>query len=61
MQIRFDELVRIFLSAKGDGRTVATDVHAGYFHTPVNDQSLTPGDHPRLGPTRFEDWLRRNA
>jgi hypothetical protein len=27
----------------------------------VNDQSLTPGDHPRLGPTRFADWLRRNA
>jgi len=27
----------------------------------VNDQSLTPGDHPRLGPTRFEDWLSRNA
>jgi hypothetical protein len=21
----------------------------------------TPGDHPRLGPTRFEDWLRHKA
>jgi hypothetical protein len=21
------------------------------------DQSLTPGDNPRIGPTRFEDWL----
>jgi hypothetical protein len=27
----------------------------------VNDQSLTPGDHPRLGPTRFKDWLGHNA
>jgi len=27
----------------------------------VNDQSLTPGDNPRLGPTRFADWLSRNA
>jgi len=27
----------------------------------VNDQSLTPGDNPRLGPTRFADLLSRNA
>jgi hypothetical protein len=26
----------------------------------VNDQSLTPGDNPRIGPTRFEDWLSRS-
>ena len=44
--IRLDELVRRFLSANRDGRTVTTDAHAGYFGTPVNDQSLTPGDHP---------------
>ena len=55
--IRMDELVRRFLSASGDARTVTTDVSAGYFGTPVNDQSLTPGDNPRLGPTRFNDWL----
>jgi hypothetical protein len=59
--IRLDELVRRFLSADRDGRTVTTDAHAGCFGTTVNDQSLTPGDHPRLGPTRFEDWLRRTA
>ena len=33
------------------------DAHARYFGTQVNDQRLTPGDNPRLGPTRFEDWL----
>jgi uncharacterized protein YbjT (DUF2867 family) len=59
--IRLDELVRKFLSAKGDARTVTTDASTGYFGTPVNDQSLTPGAHPRLGSTRFEDWLNRNA
>jgi uncharacterized protein YbjT (DUF2867 family) len=59
--IRMDELVRRFLSAKGDARKVTTDVHAGYFGTPVNDQSLTPGDNPRLGPTRFQDWLSRGV
>src|SRR5213080_372576 len=57
--IRMDELVRRFLSANRDARKVTTDVHAGYFGTAVNDQSLTPGHNPRLGPMRFEDWLSR--
>src|SRR3989449_2941231 len=38
--IRMDELVRRFLSANRDARKVTTDVHAGYFGTAVNDQSL---------------------
>ena len=59
--IRLDELVRKFLSASRDARTVTTDTRAGYFGIQVNDQSLTPGDHPRLGPTRFENWLSGNA
>jgi len=58
--IRLDELVRGFLSATRDARKVTTDVHARYFGTEVNDQSLTPGDNPRIGPTRFEDWLSRS-
>ena len=57
--IQMDELVRRYLSANRDARKVTTDVQAGYFGTAVNDQSLTPGDQPRLGPTRFEDWLSR--
>jgi uncharacterized protein YbjT (DUF2867 family) len=59
--IRQDDLVRRFLNATGDARTVITDPKALYYGVAVNDQSLTPGDHPRLGPTRFEDWLRHNA
>jgi uncharacterized protein YbjT (DUF2867 family) len=55
--IRQDDLVRQFLNATGDGRTVIADPKALYYGITVNDQSLTPGDHPRLGPTRFEDWL----
>jgi uncharacterized protein YbjT (DUF2867 family) len=58
--IRLDELVRRFLSATRDARKVTTDVHARYFGIEVNDQSLTPGDNPRIGPTRFEDWLSRS-
>jgi uncharacterized protein YbjT (DUF2867 family) len=59
--IRQDNLVRQFLNATGDMRTVITEPKALYFGITVNDQSLTPGDHPRLGPTRFEDWLSHNA
>jgi uncharacterized protein YbjT (DUF2867 family) len=55
--IRQDDLVRQFLNATGDARKVITDPKALYYGIPVNDQSLTPGDHPRLGPTPFEDWL----
>jgi len=59
--IRQDKLVRQFLKATGDLRTVVADPKALYFGIAVNDQSLTPGDNPRLGPTRFVDWLSRNA
>jgi uncharacterized protein YbjT (DUF2867 family) len=52
-----DKIARQFLAAKGDSRQVIADVHAGYFGAAINDRSLTPGEHPRLGQTRFEDWL----
>jgi uncharacterized protein YbjT (DUF2867 family) len=59
--IRQDDLVRQFLKATGDARTVTTDPQALYYGIAVNDQSLTPGDKPRLGSIRFEDWLSHNA
>jgi uncharacterized protein YbjT (DUF2867 family) len=55
--IRMDDFVRRFLKANRDARQVSTDVDALYYGIKVNDQSLTPGDHARIGPTRFEDWL----
>jgi uncharacterized protein YbjT (DUF2867 family) len=54
-RVRLDELVGRFLSATQDPREVVTDVHARYFGAELNDQSLTPGDHPHIAPTRFED------
>jgi uncharacterized protein YbjT (DUF2867 family) len=60
--IRMDEFVRRFLTATRDSRKVITDAHARYFGTELNDQSLVPAseDKPRLGPTRYDDWLRRS-
>jgi uncharacterized protein YbjT (DUF2867 family) len=56
--LRLDELARRVLSAKSDARQVTADVHARYFGTELDDESLIPGHNPRIGPTRFEDWLR---
>jgi uncharacterized protein YbjT (DUF2867 family) len=58
--IRQDDFVRQFLNATGDARTVITDPTTLYYGITVNDQSLTPSDNARIGPTRFEDWLRRS-
>jgi uncharacterized protein YbjT (DUF2867 family) len=59
--IRLDELARRFLKAKHDARRVTADANMRYFGAVVNDQSLTPGDNPRIGPTRFEEWLNKSA
>lgn len=54
-----DELARKFLASRGDQREVIADVHARYFGSELNDRSLVAGDHPRIGPTRFQNWLSR--
>ena len=50
-----DELGRITLSRKGDGRTVVTDPAAGMFAV-VRGDVLTDR-HAQLAPTRYTDWL----
>ena len=59
--IRMDELVRRFLSTTDDPRKVVTDANALYYGIKVNDQSLVPGDNPRLGSTHFADWLSHST
>lgn len=63
--IRMDDLVRQYLAATSRSSpltrrlSVTTDASAGYFSTAVDDKSLTPGPNPRLGATRFGEWLSR--
>jgi len=59
--IPLDEVVRQFLKANRDPRSVVTDEHAPYFGIPLNHRSLLPGENPLLGPTHFEAWLRRST
>lgn len=59
--IPLDELVRQFLQAKQDPRTVVTDEQATYFGIPLKRRSLIPDGNPwRLGATHFETWLSRS-
>nr|WP_206107748.1 SDR family oxidoreductase [Paludisphaera rhizosphaerae] len=58
--IRQDEFVRRYLAANNDSREVVADANARYFGAVLNDQSLTPGESPMLGTTRFGDWLARS-
>jgi uncharacterized protein YbjT (DUF2867 family) len=55
-----DEFACKFQAASRDRRRVIADIHARYFGVELNDQSLTPGENPRIGATRFEDWLSRS-
>ncbi len=58
--IRQDDLVRQFFTGTGDAREVVTDPKALYYGLTVDDRSLMPGEKPRLGPTRFADWLAQS-
>lgn len=53
------EFVRRFLTATGDQRRVVGDPEARYFGAALDDRGLNPGDNPRVGPTRFEEWIDR--
>lgn len=56
-----DEFARQFLAAKGDRRKVIADVHARYFGSELNDQSLTPIGKARIGDISFADWLSHSS
>jgi uncharacterized protein YbjT (DUF2867 family) len=60
-RFRLDDLVRRFLSAKGDPRHVVTDARAPYYGIAVDERALIPGDDARIGAIRFADWLSRST
>ena len=59
--IPFDEVVRQYLVAHRDPRTVVTDEQARYFGTTLAKRSLVAGEHALLGSCHFADWLSRTA
>ncbi|WP_166363398.1 SDR family oxidoreductase [Pseudomonas akapageensis] len=53
--------VKAYLQQKNDPREAIADPAATYFGVPIDDQSLTPGANPIIGPTHFEAWLKNTA
>jgi uncharacterized protein YbjT (DUF2867 family) len=51
-----DELGRLTLTAKGDGRSVVTDDSAGMFAA-VHGDVITAPDGARIATTHYTDWL----
>lgn len=60
-QFRFDEFLKLGLSARHDPREVVADPEARYFGAEMDERSLVPGADARLGETRFEAWLAQSA
>src|SRR5262245_14662151 len=55
------EFVGRFMAASGDKRMVIADPQALYYGAAMGSSGIAPGDKPRLGPTRFEEWFRRSV
>jgi uncharacterized protein YbjT (DUF2867 family) len=57
-KIGMDQFAKIYLDMKQDKREVIADPNALYFGTVINDLSLVPDDHARIGSIRYKDWIR---
>ncbi|WP_431323607.1 SDR family oxidoreductase [Rhizobium sp. YTU87027] len=53
-----NEIIARYLKAANDPRSVVADVHARYFGSELNDQSIVPGEGARIGKVGFQDWFR---
>ena len=51
------EFIRYYLDATEDSRQLIEDEHALYFGTELKQQSLLPGENPRLGKIKYENWF----
>jgi len=58
-RLPMSEFVARYLKATDDAREVASDPQALYFGIRLDDRSLVPGDNPRLGTIRFDEWIRQ--
>jgi uncharacterized protein YbjT (DUF2867 family) len=60
-RVRMSDAVTKFLQATNDPRTPVADPHALYFGVELDDSTLVPGANPRIGPMRYDDWLKKSA
>jgi uncharacterized protein YbjT (DUF2867 family) len=53
----FPEIIKEFLHVTQDKRSVQSDKSAGYFGMVVQEESLVPGNNPRLGKIALKEWI----
>jgi uncharacterized protein YbjT (DUF2867 family) len=58
-QFRMDEIVRRYLGAREDPRSVTADPNARYYGAQLGERTLVPNSNATIGETRYEDWLIR--
>jgi uncharacterized protein YbjT (DUF2867 family) len=56
-RVRLADLVQRFLTRTKDLRTVVQDPQARYFGARLQDDTLVPGDNPRIGALDFDAWF----
>jgi uncharacterized protein YbjT (DUF2867 family) len=56
-RVRLADLVQRFLIRTKDSRTVVRDPRARYFGAALQDDTLVPGDNPRIGALDFDAWF----
>jgi hypothetical protein len=58
VRMPMSEFIRYYMDATEDSHQLVPDAHALYFGAKLNDDSLIPGENPRLGKIKYEDWFR---
>ena len=59
-QFPLHELIRQYLAAHHDPRTVIADPNARYYGVELSERSLVPEADAQRAATRFQDWLRQS-
>jgi uncharacterized protein YbjT (DUF2867 family) len=59
VRMTMHDFIRYYLDATEDPRQLVSDEEARYFGAKLDDGSLVPGDHPRLGKTSYEEWFSK--
>ncbi|HEY1266770.1 MAG TPA: SDR family oxidoreductase [Candidatus Binatia bacterium] len=58
-RLPLSDFIARYLKATKDPREVASDPQAPYYGIRVDNRSLVPGDHPRLGTIHLDEWVRQ--
>lgn len=60
-KVRMSDLVQHYLDFKQDPRKIVADANTPYFGARLDDDTLIPGTHARLGSITVDGWLKTQA